>query len=91
MGKHYIVALIAAPLAGIYAIGNGMEWANTAHDFYANYVSNTTPNQFQQEFAAWAFWFFFIQQIVIIGSLSMPVIAFVVIVAGVAAYFKSRR
>lgn len=91
MGKSHIIALLAVILAGIYYIGTVMSFGNSAHDFYVNYLSSITPNQMQQQVIAWAYWFFLVQQIVIIGTFSVPVIAFVVVIVGATAYFKSRR
>jgi hypothetical protein len=91
LGKSHITALILGILTLIYWIGNGMQFGNTAHDFYANYLSNITPNQFQQQIIAWAYGFLFQQQITIIGTTAIPVIALIVVVAGLTAYGMSRR
>jgi hypothetical protein len=86
------VALLAACLGGIYSIGTGISWADNAHDFYVNYLSITTPNQIQQQIISWAYWFFIQQQIVIVqGILSVPVIAFVVVIVAITAYAKSKK
>jgi hypothetical protein len=92
LGRSHIVALLATCLAGIYYIGTGISWANNAHDFYVNYLSSITPNQIQQQVMSWAYWFFIQQQVVIIqGALSIPVLAFVAVIAAISAYAKSKH
>ncbi len=83
------MALLGVILGGLVWLGYGMDWANTAHDFYVNYLTGLTPNQLQQAILTWIY--NFLTQPVSIGPTSVPLVAIIAIFVAGTAYFKSSR